>query len=281
MQRTLAYAGAHEPVAATSAFDSLIALRDSMLPWDSLLAITGRADPQLAFHFTSTLLRSRTALADARVRHSPLPTPRASLPPTRRCSGSGTRRSSRWPGQGRYADRARFDMLRMEIGTADSLSDLTTMLDAMQQVAASDGAVNGALVPLRMQVQHLQLLMDSTSPGEPMGDMRSFLAAEYARDSLVARPLAASIFASIPRGWPESPYAAKAWLAGRQLTGDTLDAGGQFDGSPYMAVLRGEEGTTYAQLEDSLATYARVLAAASAPKAAPGGRGPAGRRCDR
>ena len=40
-----------------------------------------------------------------------------------------------------------------------------------------------------------------------------------------------------------------------------------------MAVLRGEEGATYAQLEDSLATYARILAAASAPKAAPGGPG--------
>ena len=134
------------------------------------------------------------------------------------------------------------------------------------------GPSMGRSCPSRMQVQHLQLLMDSTSPGEPMGDMRSFLAAEYARDSLVARPLAASIFASIPRGWPESPYAAKAWLAGRQLTGDTLDAGGQFDGSPYMAVLRGEEGATYAQLENSLATYApRVLAAASAAQAAPGG----------
>ena len=272
VQRTLAYAGAREPAAATSAFDSLVALRDSMLPWDSLLAITGRADHQLAYHFTSTLLRSRQ-LSPARSATL------AFADATRLASADTALQRQRYEeiiqvaGAGEYADRARFDMLRMEIGTADSLSDLTTMLDAMQQVAASDGAINGVLVPLRMQVQHLQLLMDSTSPGEPMGDMRSFLAAEYARDSLVARPLAASIFASIPRGWPESPYAAKAWLAGRQLTGDTLDAGGQFDGSPYMAVLRGEEGATYAQLEDSLATYARVLAAASAPQAAPGGPG--------
>ena len=101
--------------------------------------------------------------------------------------------------------------------------------------------------------------------------MRSFLAAEYARDSLGARPLAASIFASIPQGWPESPYAGKAWLAGRQLSGDTLDAGGQFSSSPYLAVLRGEEDTTYTQLEDSLANYARTLAAARVPKVAPDG----------
>jgi hypothetical protein len=37
-----------------------------------------------------------------------------------------------------------------------------------------------------------------------------------------------------------------------------------------MAVLRGEEGTTYTQLEDSLATYARMLVAAATPQAAPG-----------
>src|SRR5207344_2980672 len=109
------------------------------------------------------------------------------------------------------------------------------------------------------------------APGEPRGDMRSFLAAEYARDSLGARPLAASIFASIPLGWPESPYAGKAWLAERQLTGDTLDAGGQFSSSPYLAVFRGEEDAAYAQLEDSLASYSRTLAAATAPKVAPSG----------
>ena len=89
----------------------------------------------------------------------------------------------------------------------------------MQTIAAVDGAVAGALAPLRNQITQLQRLMDSTAPGEPRGDMRRFLAAEYARDTLDARPLAASIFESIPQGWPESPYAAKAWLAGRQLDG--------------------------------------------------------------
>lgn len=270
IQRTLAYAGAHDRPAATSAFDSLMALRDSMLPWDSLLAISGRSDPELASQFTTILVHSRMISMDRAAALSFTDAARLATVDT-------ALQRQRYQdiiqvfGTGTYADRARFDMTRMGVYTADSMSDLAAVLQAMQTLAAGDGTVNGMLVPLRMQIEHLQRLMDSTAPGEPQGDMRSFLGAEFARDSLLARPLAATIFASIPQGWPESPYAAKAWLAARQLTGDTLDAGGRFNGSPYMAVLRGEEGANYAQLEDSLATFARMLAAASAPKPMPAG----------
>ena len=51
----------------------------------------------------------------------------------------------------------------------------------------------------------------------------------------------------------------------------------QFASSPYLAVLRGEEGATYAQLEDSLANFARALAAAPKPRP---GRAPATKRAD-
>jgi tetratricopeptide (TPR) repeat protein len=268
VQRTLAHAGGHDSAATTAAFDSLLALRDSTLPWDSLLTISGRADPVLASRLTSALVQSRTIPAD---RAAAL-----SFADATRLSGVDTvLQRERYEeiirvsdGTGGYADRARFDMTRMQIRAADSMADLAATLEAMQAIAAVDGSVEGALVPLRRQVEVLQRLMDSTSPGEPQGDMRRFLSAEYARDTLDARPLAARIFESIPQGWPESPYAAKAWLASRQLTGDTASVSGQFAESPYMAVLRGEEGATYAQLEDSLANYARALAAASAPKPA-------------
>lgn len=265
VQRTLAYAGAHDSSAATSAFDSLVALQDSTLPWDSLLTITGRADPELASHFTSTLARSKTLSMERAAALSFADASRLAAVDT-------ARQRQRYEdiilmtGSGEFADRARFDMARMHIRAADSMADLAAILETMQALAAKDGSVAGALVPLRYQIQQLQLLMDSTAPGEPRGDMRRFLAAEFARDTLDARPLAASLFESIPPGWPESPYAAKAWLAGRQLTGDTTDANGQFTSSPYMAVLRGEEGATYAQLEDSLANFARSLAAASRPQ---------------
>lgn len=102
--------------------------------------------------------------------------------------------------------------------------------------------------------------------------MRLFLAAEFARDSLQAPALAATLFDSIPAGWPESPYAAKAWLAGRQLSGDTMDAGGRFNTSAYMQALRGENSDAYSHLEDSLATFAQQLAASTKAAARPAGK---------
>ena len=276
VQRTLAYVGVHDEAAATSAFDSLVALRDSMLPWDSLLTITGRADPELASRLTTTLAGSKTLSLDRSMALS-------FADATRLASVDTALQRERYAdiiqvtGSGEFADRARFDMTRMRIRAADSMADLTATLAAMQTIAASDGAVASALTPLRNQILQLQLLMDSTVPGEPTGDMRRFLAAEYARDTLDARRLAGSIFTSIPQGWPDSPYAAKAWLAGRQLTGDTTGPDSQWASSPYLAVLRGEEGATYAQLEDSLATFARALAAASRPKPT---HGPGTKRAD-
>ncbi len=275
-QRTLAYAGLHDEAAATSAFDSLVALRDSTLPWDSLLTITGRSDPRLASQLTTTLATSKTLSLE---RSAALSFADAD----RLASVDTALQRQRYAdiilmtGSGELADRARFDMTRMSIRRADSMADLEATLATMQTIAAGDGAVAGAMAPLRNQIVQLQHLMDSTAPGEPQGDMRRFLAAEYARDTLGARPLAASIFASIPQGWPESPYAAKAWLAGRQLTGDTTGPDSHFATSPYLAVLRGEEGDTYAHLEDSLANFARSLAAASKPKPA---RAPGTKRAD-
>lgn len=267
VQRTLAYAGAHDRPASTSAFDSLVALRDSMLPWDSLITITGRADPELASQFTTTLVASKTVSME----HSAT---LAFADAARLATVDTTLERERYleiiqaTGPGTYSDRARFELARMRVYAADSMADLATALEQMQSAAANNQNVLGILAPLKWQIQQMQRIMDSAAPGEPQGDMRRFLGAEYARDSLLARRLAASIFLSIPQGWPESPYAAKAWLAGRQLTGDTLDTGGQFNGSPYMAVLRGEEDQGFVQLEDSLATFARSLAVAVAPKPA-------------
>jgi hypothetical protein len=276
VQRTLAYAGLHDEAAATSAFDSLVARRDSMLPWDSLLAISGRADPQLAFRLTTTLVDSKTLSPERAAALSFADATRLATVDTalqRQRYEDIIRRA----GSGGVAGRARFDLARMRIRAADSMPDLEAALTDMQALAESDASVASTLVPLRYQIQQLQRLMDSTAPGEPRGDMRRFLAAEFARDTLDARQLAATIFTSIPPGWPESPYAAKAWLAARQLTGDTTSADGRFSASAYMAVLRGEDAAGYAQLEDSLATFARSLATASSPQPA---RGDGAKRAD-
>lgn len=265
IQRTLAYAGAHDVPAATSAFDSLVALRDSTLPWDSLLTITGRSDPLLASQLTTDLVSSRILSLD---RSAGLAFADASRLATVDSAAQRRRYDDiiTMAGPGPYASRARFDLARMRVSAADSMADLNATLEAMQEITATDEALQAVFIPLRRRIEMVQRLMDSAAPGQPQGDMRRFLAAEVARDTLDAPRLAANIFSSIPVGWPESPYAAKAWLAARQLTGDTLDAGGQFTSSPYLAVVRGEEGTTYTQLEDSLANFARSLVAAASPQ---------------
>ncbi len=58
---------------------------------------------------------------------------------------------------------------------------------------------------------------DSGAAGAAQADLRLFLAAETARDSLAAPALAASLFRTIVEIMPDSPYAPKAILAGRTL----------------------------------------------------------------
>ena len=111
----------------------------------------------------------------------------------------------------------------------------------------------------------------SLMPGSPQGDLRLFLAAEAARDSLLAPRLAEGLFLRILTGWPDSPYAPKAILAAQQLNPAWADSAralleGRYLDSPYLALIRGEGGPAYRQLEDSLGAFA---AAGSAPVGRP------------
>jgi hypothetical protein len=108
------------------------------------------------------------------------------------------------------------------------------------------------------------------TPPTPQGDLRLFLAAEAARDSLEAPLLAAGIFRRILEWWPTSPYAPKAVLATQQLDTTWVDSGRalletQYSNSPYLALIRGEPTPAYQQLEDSLGAFAASLAARPEP----------------
>jgi hypothetical protein len=103
---------------------------------------------------------------------------------------------------------------------------------------------------------------DSSAAGGAQADLRLFLAAETARDSLAAPGLAATLFRTIVETTPESPYAPKAILAGKALDpawGESavLLLEGRYALSPYVALLRGEEPHGYQELEDSLQVFAR------------------------
>ena len=111
---------------------------------------------------------------------------------------------------------------------------------------------------------------DAVTPPTPQGDLRLFLAAEAARDSLEAPLLAAGIFRRILEWWPASPYAPKAVLATQQLDTTWVDSARailemRYSNSPYLARIRGEPTPAYQQLEDSLGAFAASLAARPAP----------------
>jgi hypothetical protein len=109
---------------------------------------------------------------------------------------------------------------------------------------------------------------DSVPAGAPQGDLRLFLLGEAARDSLEAPQLAHGIFMRVLSEWPDSPYAPKAVLAAQQLDPEWADSGRvlletRYLGSPYLAMIRGEEATAYRFLEDSLGAFAAGLAVQS------------------
>jgi hypothetical protein len=111
---------------------------------------------------------------------------------------------------------------------------------------------------------------ESIPPGSPQGDLRLFLLAEAARDSLEAPRLAHGIFLRILNEWPDSPYAPKAVLAAQQLDPQWADSGRvlletRYLDSPYLAMVRGEEGTAYRSLEDSLGAFAAATIKPSRP----------------
>jgi hypothetical protein len=110
----------------------------------------------------------------------------------------------------------------------------------------------------------------SVLPGTPQGDLRLFLAAESARDSLGAPRLAGTIFRRILEGWPASPYAPKVILAVQQLDSSWGDSARvileeRYLDSPYLAMIRGDATSEYRQLEDSLGAFAASLSTRPAP----------------
>jgi hypothetical protein len=118
----------------------------------------------------------------------------------------------------------------------------------------------------------------------PRGDLRLFLAAEMARDSMQARGLARNLFRRILDDYPNSSYGGKVVLAVQQLDPAWADSArilldGRYSESPYLAVVRGQTPEEYRQLEDSLGAFsASISVRAPRPQ---GRRLPSGRDLDR
>lgn len=260
-ERAAALAGSGRLAEAVATADSLLADRDSLAPWDSLLTWMRRHDPEPAAELGGRVaadsrfplsLRVRLLLRDAEFW-----LPRDS-----------TRGASRFAlarelgGETPLGNEARVRAAMAYLRLVDDLEQLREQGQALEDMAEIAGALSGEASRLAWIAGRVALAADSTSPGAPDGDLRLFIAAELARDSLSSAPFAAAEFRRIVADWPESPYAAKALFALMALEPwheDSLraDLEMHYSANPYVVLAGGGDAPAYPALEDSLRRFAQ------------------------
>jgi hypothetical protein len=268
----LALVGSGQPDQAFVQADSMLASGDTAIRWDSVVVALGQQDPQTASRLVDRLDVVAPGAPEFRAR-------RLYEDGLRLWSVDSARAVARFataaaiPGHTESTSRARLRLLRLALAATRSTVELPPIEDSLAEIASRAGGSAGEAEALGATTTRLRTVADSAIPGTPQGDLRLFLAGETARDSLAAPALAAGLFRHVVYGWPDSPYAPKAMLAAQQLEPDEnsaerLRSDSAWSGSPYLAMLRGEDAPGYAALEDSLAAFAAAQMSA-APRTRP------------
>src|SRR6185312_5608961 len=252
----LALAGTGRTEEALTLADSLLALNDTSFVWDSVVSALGRQDPLAASGLVDRLQRDAAPapeltarrLYDDALRLVPVDMAKAKA---RLVQAAGI------PGRTDSGERARLRLLRASLGAVRTLDELAPLGDSLSALASRPSGAASEAAALEGTLSRLRVLQDSGGAGVPQGDLRPFLGAEAARDTLAAPALAAGLFRRISDEWPASPYAPKALLAAERLDpSDTEASRAKLDSlyadSPYLAVARGEDPQGYQVLEDSL-----------------------------
>jgi len=252
--------------------DSLLVRPDSQAPWSDILALYAGADPGGASALVSRLADDKRFPIDNRV-HWLLE--------------DGQRLAVYAPGQAQErfnqaialggtsagARDARAASVRLQVAQVGTPADLPPVIDHLAELgegATASPAIARILTAARLVVA----VADSQSVARPQGDMRLFVGAEVARDSLQAISLAGWLLTDLVTKWPASPYAPKALISLAMLSPDSAEAyrgelENQYADSPYLAVMRGADPPAYQHLEDSLWVFARSMRL-TAPRPRPG-----------
>jgi hypothetical protein len=265
-ERLLALAGAGRLPAAMAVADSLLARTDSAKHWDSLVVALGEENPIAASGVVDRVrkLPSQTRETEAKLllddglRLESVDTARAARR-FRETIAVGKNENA--------AARANLELLRMDLRRVSRPEELAPVAAKLKGLSQRAETVSDEIAQLNTQVGEVQIADSSVTPETVQGDLRLFLAAESARDSLVAPKLAEVLFRRLPEQFPGSAYAAKAILAAQQLNPQWVDSARtlleeRYADSPYLAVIKGDATPEYLALEDSLG----VFAAAQAPK---------------
>jgi hypothetical protein len=274
-ERLLALGGAKREAEALALADSLLAHGDTATAgWDTMVVSLGRQNPALASRLVDLLSRRPKQRPESQARW--LVEDGLRIETVDSARGIQRLRDAAKIGVGTEpGDRAALRLIRLDLARAQTTSELAPFSAALQQIAGRKGGLAPEASQLQLTVQRVQIGADSAGPAAPLGDMRLFLTAELARDSLAAPAIASLLFRRIAEQWPDSPYAPKALLAGQRLDplwGDSARTllVERYGASPYLAFLRGEEAPEYRQLEDSLRAFALAQAAPAQPAAQPG-----------
>ena len=138
-------------------------------------------------------------------------------------------------------------------------SSLSAALDRIETLGRDDPTMMFQAQRLTGWGRAMLADVTSTSPGAAEGDMMLYFHATVARDTLGAPALAAWLLGRLERDWPASAYVPKALLARMQLQPDSLEVLRtrleSYTGSPYLAFVRGQEDSRFADLEWALDFY--------------------------
>lgn len=273
-ERLLSLAGGGRVPEAMALADSLVARGDTIQPWDSLLVSLGKQDPSAASSLVDRVRRLPSRSADTQARWLLEDGLRLIGPDTARAR-SRFREAVEIGGSGGAAGWASLQLVRLDLRGVSQPRGLSPLIQSLRGKAGRHPLVESELTRLGNTAAGILTATASVMPGSPQGDLRLFLAAEAARDSLLAPRLADGLFQRILREWPESPYAPKAALAAQQVNPEWADSAralleARYFESPYLALIRGDEGSAYRQLEDSLGAFATAQAEEGAAGARPG-----------
>jgi hypothetical protein len=264
-ERLLALAGAGRHDAALVLVDSMLSAVDTTARWDTVVVAVGRVDPLTASALVDRLESRNKTQGPLRARHYLQDGLRLATVDSARAEAR-FRQAAEAGGTEDAGERARLELIRMRLSRAGAISDLPPIAKELDDRIEQRSALAAEAGQLRESVTRILVAGDSASAGAARADLRLFLAAEAARDSLAAPRLAAQLFRTIVETTPDSPYAPKAILAGQAL--DPVWGAlavplleDRYAASPYVAFLQGYEPYGYVELEDSLRTFALGLGA--------------------
>ena len=264
-ERVLALAGAGRVAQAVALMDSLIAQGDTTKRWDSLVVVLAPENPSAASSLVDRIgrlpnrnreLQTRMLLEDG-FRLAKIDANRAAKRFREVMSLDTTSEA---------AGRAGAGLVQLELARVHQPAELAPIVDTLNRLAARFKLASDEITRLGAFASEVHRVGVGVTPDTSQGDLRLFLVAESARDTLAAPRLAEALFRRIHEEWPSSPYAPKAILAAQQLNPGWVDSARallevQYFDSPYLARVRGEATPEYRQLEDSLGTFAALLAA--------------------